>query len=319
MTEGAITELTPQAIENVLRDELAQGDLAIATARPILRHLLTNDDEALFSDEVIVRIRGMMRDIARQLLEAQAEAAGFADRRALADERADELAGLLFEDAPFLAHAHALALEGQLLERLRARSGVDPVLTPLVQELAAGANAAVASLAITVLAAQARFLQHHRRLEMPLRDLPGDLFHRALTLLRDHPGEHGEAAATAERRLRSEYEEGSIRVALLARLVMNLDGRAERALAIDHAGLSIFATALALASHQERDVVLVSLAGRQFARLALALRAADLSDDAVAAQLLYVHPDVTLPDGFGLLRADTAAALLAAASPEAAH
>src|SRR5205085_9206947 len=123
-------------------------------------------------------------DIARQLLEAQAEAEGMADRTALTHGRQDVLAQALCQDAGFLAHAHALALEAQLLDRLGARSGMDPVLSPLVQELAAGANAAVAALAMGVLAAQARFVQYHRRMELPLRDLPAELFHNALLALR---------------------------------------------------------------------------------------------------------------------------------------
>jgi len=282
-----------------------------------LRHLLTNDDEALFSDEIVARIRGMARDIGRQLLEAQAEAAGLDDRTAFTRERQDALAQSLCEDAGFLAHAHALAIEAQLLERLSVRTAMDPILTPLVQELAAGSNAAVAGLAMTVLAAQARFVQYHRRMELPLRDLPAELFHKALLALRNEPGEHAEAAEAAERVLRAGYTEADGRQALLARLVTGMDSRAVRALAIDHAGLSIFATALAMASGQERDLAVLSLGGRQFARLALSLRATGLAPSAVEAQFLYLHPDVALPEGFELLRADSAAALLTAAPREA--
>jgi hypothetical protein len=317
MSEQPTAELSPETVEQVLREELAQGDLAIASARPILRHLLTNDDEALFSDEIVARIRGMARDVARQLLEAQAEAEGIADRTALTYGRQDSLAQAMCQDPGFLAHAHALAIEAQLIERLSARSGMDPVLSPLVQELAAGANGAAAALAMQVLAAQARFVQYHRRMELPLRDLPAELFHKALLALRHEPGDHAGAAAAAERALRGRYEEAAGRQALLARLVTSMDGRAVRALAIDHAGLSIFATALAMASGQDRDLAVLSLGGRQFARLALSLRAAGLSPSAVEAQFLYLHPDTGLPEGFELLRADSAAALLTAAPREA--
>ena len=54
MMAGTLAEPTLESVETVLREELAQGDGMLATATPILRHLLVNDDQALFSDEVPV-------------------------------------------------------------------------------------------------------------------------------------------------------------------------------------------------------------------------------------------------------------------------
>jgi hypothetical protein len=267
---------------------------------------------------MIARIRGMMNHVAKQLLFVRAETAGAADRARYAAERQDELAQALFEDTAFLAHAHALTLEAQLAERLQARSGIDSVLSPLVQELAAAREVDMAALAMAVLAAQARFMQHHRRMELPLGELPGDLFHSALVLLGSQDDDAADAAAQAERQLRDGYDESAGRLGLLTRLVMAMGQRAVRALAIDHAGLAIFSTALAMASRQERAIAVISFADRQFARLALALRAAGLKQQAVEEQFLYLHPEIALPDGFDTLRADRAAALLAASHPEAA-
>src|SRR5687768_12620575 len=313
-----MTEQAVESVELVLRDELGRGDAMIATSRPILRHLLANDDHALFNDEMIARIRGMMSHIASQLLFAQAEAARTADRAGYVAEREEDLAQALFEDTEFLGHAHALTLEAQLAERLQGRSGIDSVLSPLVQELAADKETDMAALAMAVLAAQARFMQHHRRMELPLSELPGDLFHRALLLQREYAGEAGDAAAEAERLLRETFEEGASRLGLLTRLVVAMGQRAVRALAIDHAGLAIFSTALAMASNQDRGLAVLSFADRQFARLALALRAAGLKQQAVEEQFLYLHPEIALPDGFDMVRADRAAALLTASHPEAA-
>ncbi len=310
-----MTEQTAEAVELVLRDELWRGDAMIATSRPILRHLLANDDHALFSDEMIARIRGMMNHIASQLLFAQGAAADALDRARYAADRQEDLAQALFEDTDFLAHAHALTLEAQLTERLQGRSGIDSVLTPLVQELAAAKEMDVAGLAMAVLAAQARFMQHHRRMELPLGELPGDLFHQALLLMRSQPGDE-RAAEEAEHRLRDGYEEGASRLGLMTRLIVTMGQKAVRALAIDHAGLAIFSTALAMASGQSRDLAVLSFADRQFARLALALRAAGLKQQAVEEQFLYLHPEIALPDGFDRLRADRAAALLASSRPE---
>jgi hypothetical protein len=312
-----MTEQAAEAVEHVLQDELRRGDAMIAASRPILRHLLANDDHALFGDEMIARVRGMMNHVAAQLLLAQATAADALDRARYAAERQDDLAQALFEDADFLAHAHALTLEAQLTVRLQGRSGIDAVLTPLVQELAAAREMDVAGLAMAVLAAQARFMQHHRRMELALGELPGDLFHRALQLLRSQ-GEDGPAAEHAAQQLRDRYEEGAGRLGLLSRLVMTLGQRASRALALDNAGVAIFATALAIASGQERGLTVLSFADRQFVRLALALRAAGLKQQAIEEQFLILHPEMALPDGFDVMRADRAAALLASSRPEAA-
>jgi hypothetical protein len=315
-----MSEQAAETVERVLRDELVEGDAMIAAARPILRHLLANDDGGLFSDETIARVRGLVLNVAEQLLFAQAAAAEVRDRQGYARERLDALAQALFGDTEFLAHAHALTLEAQLIERLQVRSGIDPVLTPLVQELIAAKDGAAASLAMAVLAAQARFQQHCRRMELPLGELPGDLFHRALVALREQAGDDDEPAAeAAERQLRDDYQEGAGRLGLIARLVMGMGHKAPRALAIDHAGLAVFATALSMASGQERDLVVLSFSERQYARLALSLCAAGLAQHAVLEQFLYLHPDVSLPEGFEMLRADRAAALLAASQPEASQ
>src|SRR6187401_3595333 len=99
-----MTEQTAESVEQVMHDELARGDAMIAAARPILRHLLANDDTGLFSDEMIARVRGMMLDVAEQLLFVQAGAAEVRDRPAYVGERQDELAQALFEDSDFLSH-----------------------------------------------------------------------------------------------------------------------------------------------------------------------------------------------------------------------
>jgi len=312
-----MTEQTVDSVEQVLREELVRGDAILASARPILRHLLANDDTALFSDEMIARIRGMMTHLASQLLFVQAEACGADDRAEYVAERQDELAQMLFEDTEFLAHAHGRTIEAQLAERLQGRSGIDSVLSPLVQELIAAKEGDMAALAMTVLAAQARFMQHHRRMELPLGELPGDLFHKALVLVRETAGDD-EVAEAVEQDLRAVYDESAGRLGLLARVVMAMGQKATRALAIDHAGVAIFATALAMASRQDRDLAVLSFVDRQFARLALSLRAAGLKQQAVEEQFLFLHPEVALPEGFDMLRADRALALLAGSQPEPA-
>lgn len=309
---GPQTTSPDEPVEQALRDELARGDALVAGARPILRHLLAEHDRALFSEELVARVRGMMLDLARQLLFAEAEAANAPDRAAYVAERQDTLAAAL-SDEDLLGHAQARVVEARLAERLQAQAGIDPVLSPLIQNLAADANEAVAGEAMTVLAAQARFMQHHRRMELPLRELPGELLHMALLVLREQ-SDDPEVAEIAERRVRHDFDESSGREAALARLAMAAHRPAAQMLDIAQAGVAVFATGLALASGQSRDRTVLSFTARQQARLALALRAAGLDRSQVDAQLLVIDPDASPPGEVAAMPVGRAAAVLATAA-----
>jgi len=319
MSEQSQSGTAAETVELALRRELAQGDTIIATAGPILRHLLVHDGQSLFSDEVLARIRGMMAHIASQMLQAQAPHPAAGDPDEWVDSCKDRLGTTLLDQPGLLAHAHALTIEAQTGERLNRRSGIDPVLPPLVQELAADTDADIAAMAMHVLAAQARFVQQQRRMELPLGELPAELFDAALALFADHAGRDGGSTASAEAQLRAQYDPATRREALIARLLGTMQQRARRALDADHAGISIFVSALQLASGQSREIAILSLGENQLARLALSLRAAGLEPSAVEEQLGFLHPEYTLPSGLETLTAERAAALLGAAQPERAN
>lgn len=63
-------------VEDVLREELAQGDAVIGSIGPILQHFLANDDHSLFNDEIVARVRGMIDHLVRQMLDAIEDAQG---------------------------------------------------------------------------------------------------------------------------------------------------------------------------------------------------------------------------------------------------
>jgi hypothetical protein len=309
MDSAQVTASSLESVEASLRDELARGDAVLSTATPILRHLLANEDQALFSDEIVARVRAMLTDLARQLLYAQAETAEAADRADFAAERGATLVKLLAGDPALLGHLHALTIEAQLAHKVNERTGIDPVLSPLLQELVAAKDEAMAAAAMSAITAQARFVQQQRRMALPLGELPGDLFHAALVAFRSVSGE--DESAEAARKLRDGFDESLGRLGLFTRLVVRMGKGARRALDVDSAGLALFATALAMAAGQDRAVTVLTLSDRQFARLALTLRAAGLKQAEVEEQLLYLRPDVALPEGFDRLRADRATALLA--------
>lgn len=314
MIENVVQASPGPAVETALRDELAHGDALIGTIAPVLRHLLANDEHSVFSDEIIARVRGMMEHVARQLLEVQFEVAGQSEDSDYSRSAIEALKNSFVAHPPFLAHVHALAMEWQLTERLHARLALDPVLSPLLQALIASTEGPVATNAMALLAAQARFAQAQRRMELPLAELPGDMLHAALLALRNQADEGEEAqfhAAEAERKIRGRFDESRSRLGLIARIVTGMGGGAGVALSVTHGGVAIFISALALASGQDRDMAVLATNEGQLARLALALRASGLKPEMVEEQFVSLHPDVTLPEGFVQLGPDRAAALLA--------
>ena len=311
MSEAVNMQSSDAPVEDLLRVELAQGDFVIGSLGPVLRHLLANQDNSLFSDEIVSRVRGMISDLARQVCVIEAQAAGASDPRVQAEHASGALTDRLLAEERLVAHCHALSLEWQLTERLEKRSGIDPVLSPLLQALIASDDEAVAATAMAALAAQARFVQTQRRMELPLAELPADHFHQVVATwasgLEDSTGPDASAATDA---LRGAYDESASRLALLSRLVTGMGAGARAALSVNHAGVALFLSALAASARHDRDLAAIATNERQLVRLALALRAAGLKPREVEEQFLYLHPDVALPDGFDLLRADRAAALL---------
>lgn len=302
----------------MLVEELAEADAALANVHPILRHLLGSEDHALFSDRIVAQVRAQLEDLARQLLIAVEQAAGAAEPREAAEEAVADLAAVLIAEPGLLGHAHALALEAQIAERLATRLSLDPVLSPLLQAQIASPSAETAATAMNALAAQARFIQAQRRGELALADLPGELLHAALMALRTHcaendPGKAG-TAEVLEGAIRANFDETANRIGLLQRLIAGMGGGAHAALDLSDAGVALFATALAVGAGMDRDQALLALSEAQMPRLALALAASGLRHDAVERQFLALHPDIALPDGLETLRADRAAALLAGSS-----
>ena len=304
-----------RVVEGLFGDELDAADLALANVSPILRHLLGNDDHALFSDRIVAQVRAQIEDLARQLAQSLEAAMGHADPRGAASQTSPGLAAAFIDSPPILAHAHALALEAQLAERLATRLSLDAVLSPLLQTLIASADPNTAATAMALLAAQARFVQAQRRGELPLAELPGDLLHAALLIMREHGAGEDPArdriAAVLETAIRGNFDEAANRIGLLHRLVAGMGGGAIAALDVGHAGVALFVTALGLGAGLDRDAAVLATSEAQLPRLALALLASGAKSAAVEQQFVALHPEVTLPQGFETLRADRAAAVLA--------
>lgn len=317
MIQNAAQAIADVPVEEILRDELSRCDAVVSTIAPILRQLLANDDHSVFSDEIVARVRGMMRSVAMQLLDEVAAASGQPEQRDHSAAAIEALICSFVAHDEFLNHTHALALEWQLTERLQARLALDPVLSPLLQGLIASAEPDTAGLAMTLLAAQARFAQSQRRMQLPLTELPGDLLHAALLAMRHCASEDElvqSRAASAEAAIRARFDESRSRLGLISRMVTGLGGGASAALSVTHAGAGVFLTALALASGQDRDMAVLATNDGQRTRFGLALRASGLKPASVEAQFAAIHPDASLPSGIEHLSADHAAALLTRSS-----
>ena len=307
-----VPEAGGQSRTAALRDELSRGNAMLARVAPILSHLLATPDHSLFSDELVARIRGMCHDMAWQILRAQAEATGEKGRDAFADRHGEDLADHFFSSPAILSHCHALALEWQLSARFEQQYGIDPVLSPLLQDQIASADSSQASAAMAALATQARFAQAQRRMELPLAELPGDLFHEMLLGWRAFNGQRrSDAMIRAEAKLRNGYDESANRLALLARLVSGMGEGAVAALDVANAGVALFLSALAARSGQSRPMAVLSTNEKQVLRLALGLRAAGMERSDMEAQVLRFHPQADPPRTIGEVSRAEAAQLLA--------
>lgn len=300
-----------QPVDAALRAELARGDMALSTLTPVLTHFLNTHDRSLFSDSIIARVRGMLRSASYRLLRVEAEEVGANDVFGYAEARADALGEDLAQHAAFLGHCHALAIEWQLADRLRGRNGIDPVLSPLLQSLVASQDGELADAAMGTLAAQARFIEQQKRMEMPLAELPEDQFAHFISVWRRQREDLSEdLAATVEGKIRQMRAENEARLSLLDRTVARLGRQADVALSLTHAGAALFLTTLARRAGQERDIAVVSTNDRQLTRFALSLRAAGLSPAEARAQLRCLHPDASMPAAIGQVSTADARALL---------
>lgn len=285
-------------IEALLRHELAQGDRALAGVAPVLGHLLTGAGHALISDDVVARMRGMLDNIASELLRAESGANASASGND-AEDRTENLATALASSNVILSHCYAVAVESRLTEELERRAGIDQVLPPLMQELIASDDEATAELAMATMASQARFLQGQRRMSLPLSELPAEQFDEIVRTWKSFARDLGPAVRSqVEALLRADHDESGSRLGLFGRLISKLKSGATVALSIEHGGLAMFATALASLTGQPRELAVLSCHPEQLGRLALGLRAAGLTIEQIAQQFVVIQPDFSLPEGF---------------------
>lgn len=311
MSETLTGSESDEQVEARLRLELAQGDQALSGVPPVLGHLLSAAAPALVTDDLLAHIRGMLGSLARQLVDAEDRATKAKRTENERIARIDALGINMATGNVILSFAFAIAMEGQLSEELQERSGIDQVLPPLMQELIASDDDSVAELAMATMAAQARFIQSHRRMSMPLSELPAELFHEVLRCWSHFAKDVSPACKTqVEALLRAEYDESSTRVGKIGRLISKLQAGARAALSLDHAGFALFTSALSARSKQSREMTVLSCHPSQLVRLAVALRATGLDHGETAQVFNQISPTSSLPAGVECLDQQRAQQLL---------
>ncbi len=300
-------------LEASLQHELVRANRAVSGVAPIVSHMLESSGQSMVNEAVIARLHGMMASLALDLSTATQAT------EATADPRRSDLADALSDNAALVCHLHALAIEGIFLDRLTKQSAIDPVISPLLQELIASDNPKTAELAMSTLAAQSRFVQQQRRMQHSLTELPFDLFGMVLDQFSADQALINPAVALDEiSSLKSSYDEGKTRIGLLSRLISSMGTGALAALDVEHAGLALFASALAARSGQQRDLCVLACHSSQAARLTLALRAAGLELASIERQFQLLGIPHRLSSDIARMEPEKARDLLSQFTPRSA-
>lgn len=289
---GPRAQTPAENAEHPLRAALARGERVHARSGPALQHLLAAPEQSLIEEAVVAQVRGMLVDLARQLGEARSR------MRPAPSIVQEEMLARLLQDSELRTHCQALALEWRLARRLEAELAIDPVLSPLVEAWVADSDAATGSLAMAALAAQARFAQAQRRMQLPLAELPAELFHGVLAAGREVvPDDSANASPHGDAHLRAEYDEAEGRLALFERLARDAGAQDARLLDVEQAGVALWLSALAARSGESRERTACAAADPHLGRLLLTLRAAGAAPGEAERQALRIQPEAALPRG----------------------
>lgn len=319
MTNQAVHHTAGPKVEGILRDELLREDSGASVVVPILRHLVSGQNNSLFSDEILARVRGMLGSLCSALLDELAQAATSAAGDRGDEEDAAALQASLMANSALMTHLHAIALEWQLTERFQHQLAIDPIVSPLVQTLISTEDADLRDIAMRFLGAQARWCQLQRRMDYPLEELSEEHLRTALAAMAALAQTHSlppERVVVAETRIRDRYDEGATRLGLAARLILGLDAGVKAIHSLGEAGPALFLSALAYSSGQRRDALVSATHENQLARFALSLRAMGLYGTDLEREFQTFHPELLLPAGFEDISSETAKAMLHAGARE---
>jgi len=296
------------SVEATMLNQLSRANRALGGVFAVIAHKLESPCETLVSDAIVARLRGMLDHIAKQILTA---ASTGSPERHPDQADIDALTESLANNSALLSHLYGLAMEGHLTERLERQSALDPVLSPLLQDLIGSERPSIAGLAMEFLATQSRFIQTQRRMQSSIRELPVDLFADLIGEAADGIADIGpEFSAGGLASLQRGYDEGATRLGLLSRIMDSVGDASEQALELDRAGFALFVSGLAAQTEQARELAVLACHERPAIRLALSLRAVGLDQQRIENQLLILDRADRSLDGIGKIAPERSAFLL---------
>jgi len=306
MDANSMTPSDRSAPKVDMRAALARCDFARRSQVPVLAHLLGAPVKHSINAEIVARVRSAIEHLAAQLAAAAFGDGAKIDQGALAlvpptgaEREIDALTAQFWGWPELLEHVLARVLEGQLALDLEQRHSLDPVLSPLFQELIASERPERAQLAMAALTAQARFIESFRRMRLPVLQLSAELFsalvERGARILARN-GTKADAARVERglATLRTRYDEAETREGLFSQLIAAL-GRARcAALDLEHAGVALFSSALAESAGTARANVVGALQAAQHPLLVTQMRAAGLERERVVDTIEFMRGDWSL-------------------------
>lgn len=298
--------------ESAVRDRLTQADKALKGAAPYMQFRVFGENQPFLSDEVVARVRGMLLDVANQFtaqLRGSANMTSFDE--ALTDTLTNSLAVRLASVPAILEHAYAASCEWLVTMRMQARSNVDPVVSPLLQCMIADRGIATSQSAMQFLSAQTKYAQDQRRMKLPVAEMSAALLPLLYGVWRDvaeQYGVHYEEIVQAERAVEARTAGAMSRTNTISRFLTDVGN--SRAFSALEAGVALFVSAIATATKQHRDSVVMAMNEESPVRFALMLRAAGLSTNGIEEQFLAIRAETGQLSGVEMLPQDRAAHIL---------
>ncbi len=286
---------TRERAATALRNALAHERVVTRGALQALPNLL-GGGEGLLGQDVVARVAGMTGSLAHRLT------GQLSDKPDPERERA--IAARLAREPDVLAYLQALALEFRVGQRLFRDHALDPVASPTLSEFVGSGEPALSSIVAAVLAAQARFCGYMAAMELPIGELPAELFHAAIACAQSESERPFPADA------RKSYVEADGRLSLLDQLATALLGQDGHPPDLRRDGLALFLSRIAMKSGHDRADLVLSLSSRDSLAFALVLLAADLQPTEAARQFALICPEARLPGGLWETTAAKARSLL---------
>lgn len=294
--------------EVALRRAFANADRASDFGRSVFAHIAHTPILDVVSEESWSRTYAALASLAMGVLDGLVGAVGVHHQPA----EVDVVLRVLSECQALVEHLRADVIEWQLTQRLHDTLALDPVSSPVLQQLVVQPDHRAAATAF--LAAQMRWCQSHARMYMALADLPPAVQGQVCAVIQALGAGEPDLADRANALcadMRNAYDPAADREVCATQALEHMSLEFADALRVQEMGVAVFLTALARLTMQPRATVTGWTERAQAPRLAVALRAAGMSPGDIQQQLFAFHGDAGLGAGVAEIEPQQASAMLA--------